>query len=222
MKFVYPEIDFVFDTDSDKINTVIVENQHFLFKLLSELHSQISGFDGQCVLSDNGKTLDFSKSSELITEFIPFELNKKTLISKVCSAFEKEAMLDENFIAVNEMLAQIESNLIDLSQSFNCDINFSKVNFSSLIKSAGIEFNEDYDSLGEKVIDYFELVSEFDRKKLFFTFNLRSFLSDIEAEMFLDTIIKHGYNLIMIESSAHKSLHNEQRFIVDSSLCEIK
>lgn len=41
------------------------------------------------------------------------------------------------------------------------------------------------------------------------------------TEKFLETILSHGYNVTMIESSEHLRLENERRFIVDSDLCEI-
>ena len=66
-----------------------------------------------------------------------------------------------------------------------------------------------------------ELVTEFERKKLFVLYNLRSLISDKEAELFLDTVLRHGYNVIMLDSSEHTRLPHEQRYIVDRSLCEI-
>ena len=66
-----------------------------------------------------------------------------------------------------------------------------------------------------------ELVTEFDRKKLYITINLRSYIDDIETEKFIDTVLNHSYNLIMIESYEHSRLPNEQRYIIDADLCEI-
>ena len=90
-----------------------------------------------------------------------------------------------------------------------------------LIKAVSPSFREEYDSLGEKLIDYFELVTEFDRKKLFITLNLRSFITDNDMQKFIDTVLSHEYNVIMIESSERRLLDKEKRYIIDSSLCEI-
>lgn len=53
------------------------------------------------------------------------------------------------------------------------NIGFSKINLESLIKSAGIEVESVYDNLGEKILDYFELVSVYDSKKLFVLVNFK-------------------------------------------------
>ncbi len=222
MKFVYPEINNVFDTGGENVNTLIIENQGLMVRLLGDIYAQSEGLDGKSALFDNGKELPIGKSMELLTQFVPFDINKKTLLSKICSALEKEAASDEYFVKTNELLGTVEAYLNELSSGFRCDLDFSKINFSSLIKASGAEIEENYDSLGEKIIDYFELVTEFDRPKLFFTVNLRSYLSDDETYLFIDTALKHGYNLIMAESHEHKRLKNEDRFIIDSDLCEIK
>lgn len=222
MKFTYPEIETVFETDCDKVNTLIIENQNLFTALQTDIYDQISGLDGKSVLSENDKLLNFGKSSEILVQFVPFRLNTKSLQTKVSSAFEKTAANEDYFAVTNKILGDIEAYLYNVSQNLNCDLNFPKVNISSLVKAVGFEFSEDYDSLGEKIIDYFELVTEFDRKKLFFTVNLRSYLNGKESELFLETVLKHGYNVIMFEAFEHKLLTNEKRVIIDSSLCEIK
>lgn len=222
MKFVFPEIDTVFDTEIYKVNTLIIENQRLMLSVLKDIEVQLSGLEGKAVVSDNNKILDFSKNVELISQFFPFEINKKTLISKVCSEIEKEAAADENYLRSAALLSEIESYFYYLSRQFTGNFNFAKINMSSLVKASGIEFDEEYDSLAEKLTEYFGLVYEFDRRKLFITLNLRSFIPDNETELFLDTVIKHGYNLIMLENREYNHLANEQRYIVDSDLCEIK
>ena len=66
-----------------------------------------------------------------------------------------------------------------------------------------------------------ELITEFDRKKLFLTINMRSFVPDDEMERFAETAIMHGYDIIAVESCAYKMLRNERRLIIDEDLCEI-
>ena len=66
-----------------------------------------------------------------------------------------------------------------------------------------------------------ELIYEFDRQKLFITVNMRSFVSDAEAELFARTVIAHGYRVLMLESAERERLSNENRLIIDGDLCEI-
>ena len=54
----------------------------------------------------------------------------------------------------------------------------TKISVTTLFKAIGIELHDDYEGeygAAEKLIDYMELVREFDRDKVFITINMRSF-----------------------------------------------
>lgn len=71
----------------------------------------------------------------------------------------------------------------------------------------------------EKLIDYMELVREFDRDKLFVTVNMRGFFVDAEMAAFMETVVSHGYHLLMLESRAYDILPLENRITIDEDLC---
>lgn len=72
----------------------------------------------------------------------------------------------------------------------------------------------------ERLIDYMELVREFERDKLFVYVNLRSFFSHEEIERFLRTALDHGYRILLIDAQSHEKLQLENRVTVDNDLCE--
>ena len=220
MKFCFPEISGVFDTDTGFVNTLVIENQKLFYRLISDIASQLDGCDGNAVVSDRDKILGFSKNVELLTTFVPFELNKKALIGKIASALEKEAVNPDNYMNTMQMMADIEKYLDLLASGFDCDLSFTKVSPSSIIRAAGPEIADNYDSIAEKVIDYMELIREFDCKKLFITVNMRSYADDPEIEPFMKTVIDHEYDLIMIENTGYRRLPLEKRVTVDADLCE--
>ena len=78
-----------------------------------------------------------------------------------------------------------------------------------------------YESLAEKILDYFELVEEYDKKKLFIMVNLRSYLSDEEMKMFMRDVLARKIQVLLIESSERSVLDEEKRYIVDADLCVI-
>lgn len=221
MKLVLPEIDHVFEDDQGYVNEILIENQGLFYRVLFDIYEQSQGLDGVSVLSENDKQLPISKYLEVLDRFIPFELSKKNLISKFSTELEKKAIEPENYQATIEMLSGIEKYLSDLSFGFACDINVNTITTNSLIKATGISFCEDYDSLAEKVIDYMELVNEFDKHKLFILVNFRSYIDDIELERFVETIIRHSYSVILIENKENVAVNGLKRYIIDKDLCEI-
>lgn len=221
MKFCYPEINCTFDTNIGKVNTIVIENQKLFYKIIDDIQSQIDGFDADSVLSDNGKLLDYKRHAELLIQFIPFSINHKTLLNKIAKELEKRALTSENYERTMKMVAEVQRYLFEVAFELQGNLDFSNCNITNLIKSSNMELMDDYNSLGEKLIDYIELVREYDKEKMFFLVNLRSYMDDWETYQFLDTIIRQQYHVILIENQEYSFLDNEKRIIIDKDLCEI-
>ena len=220
MKLVYPELNSILDTDAPGIQSLVVESPSFLRSLLMDLSGQLRGEPGKFVLSKGNVPLDIARNVELLDDLIGFELNRKPLLNKVMAALEREANEPENMLETEAVLRRTELLLDRLAFPYPCDICYSKLNVSSLIRAVGVELRDEYDDLLERLIDYMELVREFDRDKLFVTVNLRSFFTDDETAAFVETVISHEYHVLMIESHDAPRLAAERRVTVDADLCE--
>lgn len=221
MRFVYPTIYEVFNTENGFYNSIVIENKHLLAEIITDLYNQKNGNTGKVVVSENDEPIPVAKNVEIIDKFIPFDLNTKTIINGVANAIEKCAVNEENIGKTLSLVAEIEKYLMELAFEFPCSISFTSISATSLIKHSGITVESELSRISEKVCEYMELVTEFDRKKLFVTVNMRSFVDDDEMEQFAETVIGHGYDVIAIESCAYKKLKNEKRLIIDDDLCEI-
>lgn len=221
MKLIYPEINEVFDTEKDYVNTIIIEKTSLLTEFCTDIYNQFQGLDGKIVISDKDKPLDISKYSELLMQFIPFELNRKSLISKLVSNAEHIASDPEYYESTMQELANLEKYLWNITECMDGNISFPKLNISSIIKASGIEFEDDYTSLGEKIVDYMELVRCYDKNKLFIFVNLRSYVDNHEFDGLLDTILRKHFDVIMIDNCEKAMSTYEKRYIIDAEGCEI-
>lgn len=221
MKLVYPLIDHVFEIGTEMVNVLIIENPKMMRTLLEDIYAGTNGDEHKTIISDNNKEVPLNRNVEMITNYVPFELNQKSLLTKLYARIEKQALSDEHCKEIMEALSAIEKTLYEVSFGLNCDLDFSGLSAGSLIKAAGPRLKEEYTSLGEKLVDYFELVRELDRDKLFITVNLRSFIDEAETRKFMETCLLHGYKLLMIENREYAILPEEGRFIIDIDLCEI-
>lgn len=219
MKISIPQVDLVIDCKKDTCYSIIIENKKVLYEILCDIKQQLDGGDGAIVLSEDNRVLDISKYAELLTQFIPFEINQKSLLNKVMVRFQQVAMDEQHYCVTSELLSTIESYLLDLSVELTGNLKFVKTGWDSILKAIGVEFEDDYNSLAEKILDYLELVREYDKEKLFITFNLRSFIPDVEMRDFLKDIMARNYQIIMIESSEYAILDGEKRYIIDENLC---
>lgn len=223
MKFAYSDISGVFCWDQAMIPTLVIENQSFFRKLLADIYQSLDGILTSATLSENYQPLEFSKYAELITDFINFNINRKSLLNKVCVALERNSVSAENYLETQILLSDIEKKVGEWAFEFPCDIVASKISVSNLIRAIGIEINNDYEGESgdaERIIDYMELVREFDRDKMFITVNMRSYFSDGVIENFMKTAASHGYKVLMIESKSYPLLAYEKRLTIDEDLCE--
>ena len=140
-------------------------------------------------------------------------------MTKIVSSLEKRTQLPEHYENTVKLLSGIEKYVIDLTVDFPCDLIYNKLNISSVLKAVGIEIADDSGSLAEKILNYMELVREFEGDKLFITVNLRMFIEDGEARPFLESVLMHKYNLLMLEGTSHAVLPEEKRYTVDNDLC---
>lgn len=221
MKIILPHVDYVFECADEKMCSIVIENQKLLYTIICDILRQVQGDDGETVLSENNQVIEISKYAELITQFTPFEINHKNLLNKVVAEMQKIAVDELHYMKTQQIVSEWERYLIDLSTGMVGNLNFSKLLADTLIKSAGIEFDDIYESLAEKILDYFELVEEYDKKKLFIMVNLRSYLSDEEMKRFMRDVLARKMQVLLIESSERSVLDEEKRYIVDADFCVI-
>ena len=117
-------------------------------------------------------------------------------------------------------MQQLEQYAAELAFNFDCDILCEHCTAAGLFKAVGISLRDEYDDPLERLIDYMELIREFDRDKVFILINLRSFFADDHVENFLETISAHGYHVLLLDSIDRKKLPQERRVTIDNDLCE--
>ncbi len=223
MRFVFPEINNVFEFKENFINTLVIENRSLLLRLIKDISSSLNGFEGLSVLSKNYSPISIQKNAELIHNFVDFDINNKALITKIISSLEKVSLDEENYLKTQKLMCDIENSISDWAFNFPCDIVSTKITPLSIIKAVGIELRDSYEGIrgeAEKILDYMELVREFENEKLFIILNMRSFFEDEIVETFIKTVLTHGFKVLMIESKSYSLLKNEKRFTVDEDLCE--
>lgn len=223
MRLAYPALLEVLPIDGYYISCLVIENKRLFRALLCDAASAIDGNKTDLVLSDGDRILDMTKHAEILSDFICFDLNRKTLLNKIVGEMEKIAVSPEHYMKTRELLTDIESSISEWAFSFPCDIVAGKISVSTLLKSVGIELRDEYEGHRgevEKILDYMELVREFDRNKLFITVNMRSFFEDELITEFMKTVVSHEYRVLMIESNAYPKLPLEKRITIDADLCE--
>ena len=223
MKFAYTEWENIISWENNQIPTVVVENQLAFREFLCELSSAINGASSKCTLSQNDNIINISKRAEILSDFIEFDINRKSLLNKIVSSIEQIALSGEQYLKTQELLLKIESAVDDWSFDFSCDVVLTKLSVTNILKSLGIEIKNDYSgNMGEleKIIDYMTLFREFDTEKMFVLVNIRSFFDEDAVEKFIETAISHQYKILLFDAFSHPIVKGERRITIDKDLCE--
>lgn len=208
------------DFSGAKVQTLVIESPYFLRSFLEDLYEQSAGNEGVLLLSEHDRRLEIGSWVEIIDNVLCFDLNKKHLLNKISAEMERVSANDSFFLKTADILQRIETYTTELAFAFDCDIVCGHCSVGGLLKGIGVSIRDEYEDPLERLIDYMELVREFERDKLFVFVNLRSFFEDDEVECFLSTALDHGYRMMLVDAQAHKKLPSESRITVDNDLCE--
>lgn len=208
-------------TDGEGVTTLVIENQELMMRVLSDIYAQSQGEAGNSVLSSNGKTVDINKGLDLLVDFVAFDGNRKGLLTKIVNALEKTANDEVYFQRTHKLLAELECYLNDLAMEQDVELTYEKLSLNNLLKSVGARVVIDYNKLVERLFAYMDLVRRFEGEKLFLLVNLRSFVSNEDVELFMQTVVAHGLQVLLVDNQAYPHLPLERRRIIDMDLCEI-
>lgn len=221
MKLVHPDIQEHIELSENYISTLIIENQIFFMEVISDIFNQCHKQDGKCVVSVDNKVLDFSKNVEIITDYLSFDINKKTLITKIYGDLDTIAYDEDNYLMTTEIISKINSYIFELTKDYPSAFESKDISSIDLFKMLKLSLSIESDNILDLILDYMELVIKFNRQTLFVFVNIRSFFSDVDIQLFIDSILLKKINVIFIEASEREKLINEKRLLIDSDLCEI-
>lgn len=123
MKIAHPELKMIIEDSEGIVNVIVIENEKFFCRTVQDIYAQINGNDGEYIISNDNEPVQWGRNSELITQYVPFEVNKKALITKLYNKLKKEA-LENYYVETCEVTGQIFKYAAQISNSINADIVF--------------------------------------------------------------------------------------------------
>ena len=89
MKIAYEKMSTVIEILPDKVASLVVESAQALYQLLMELKLAMEGCASEVVISEDEKPLAVEKKVILLTDFVNFTLNQKSLLTKIIGELDK-------------------------------------------------------------------------------------------------------------------------------------
>lgn len=220
MKIASPCFSEVIEIPEGTTFELVLENQNLFRSFLEDLRFQFEGGDGSSVLSVDNTPVPISKNVDILDNFAPFDINTKTMLSKISSFMEKTAVDEEHLLQTSALIAEIENYMYELSFSFPFRTECRKLNISSVIKAASVFITDDGKSAAETVVNYMTALTELDKSRIFIAVNMRCFFSDEEISEIVKETETRQLRLLLLENTARTRIDGVERLTVDSDLCE--
>ena len=220
MKLYLPMVSETINIRSDKINVLVVEDEKKYYQLAIDILQQANKFDKGIVLSNSEKLKDFGKNVDVLTQFLPFDINRKTLITKLYNKLN-ESVIDEFYADSCELKTYIEKFLIDVTNTLSCDIEYDDVDPGQLFKLSNVRFASDPDSLCSMILDYCSNVLSLEGEKLFVLVGVNQFIDESDYKLFVDTALHRKIECLIIENSYHRRSANDVITTIDRDGCVI-
>lgn len=221
MKLVYHDMEHLLRFDGGYVNELVVENRKLFYDMVNNISMQADGAHGKFVLSISDKPVEFSKYADVTTQFAPFQMNRKNLLTKLYAALEQNAMTVENSTETGELLSEIERYIYRIADDLPFELTCQKLAIGSIIKAISPEIEDNEKTPLEKVFAYMELVRELDRDRLFIMIHMRAYFSDEDIEHFIESACLHDFKVLLLESTCYPNLNGTKRYIIDEDLCEL-
>lgn len=223
MKFIFPLLNTQLDLSlENKVNILVIENQSYFTHFLSEINEALQNNESEIVLSLENTPLDISKKLELLTVFVPFDMNKKNLLTKLYKKAEV-IMEGEDLFEKTQYIVQKNLQYIgEIIQNLPYSIDYSPAfDISYILKAADVKFDSDYESLAEQLIDYMETINSLDCEKCFVLVNIRNYIDDKSMDDFYKNIIYKKLKVLIVSANDYTLSKYEKKTIIDKDLCVI-
>lgn len=207
--------------DVDSVFYLVIEDPDAMYRFVDDLYRQISGDEGDITLSEDSKIIKMSKSVELITTYIPFDINEKRILNKINSMIEKEAVNELNYSKTMSLLAEIENYISGLTDRFRYSFDYTGITVSSLVKMCGVTIVDDSMCNIDKLVNFMDVVTDLLGERLFIYVNLTSYYSKSMVLDFVKTVRIKGYKVLIVDSSYREYMKEIDGLIIDDDLCII-
>lgn len=204
----------------NQVNVIAIESPEVLAEYISEIKHQISGEEGQFVLSDKD-ICRIDKIMEIVIDPWTIDFNSKRIKTKLLQLVKEEAdeYFYDRFIETKGVICQYAESLLDkMMYSVSYDMNIDTM---SLIKFLDIKVDIQTEKLIDSIIEYIKLLHGLCKIEVVVLVNIKTYLSKKELLCLYQEALYQKVHLILLESTLTEQIDYEKIVIIDADKCVI-
>ena len=204
----------------NKSTVLIVEDPQIYYKIINEWKDNIDGIDESIAIFENHKEMLVKKQVELLTDLFNFTVNNRKNITKLHTRIKEISYREDFYCKSQTLLSNQQKYLADIIFELESDVKFDEeIDISGIFKVFDVKYEEENNSLLEKLINFIKVISEFSLIKLLVIVNLKAVLSEVELCQLYKESNYMKMNLLLIENNYQKTLDGEKVYILDKDRC---
>lgn len=216
--FAWPFLNEPLIWNDGGVQTLIIENKPMLRMFLETLRQQAEGMDGELVVSEDNRILEFTRTVELLTDPFMLPLSSKRITSRLLKAAEEagEPFGDE----LARLMFQINALAARISTSMEYNVAHKELDsFEELYKLMNFHADEENGTIPERIMDYFLLARGLLGKKLIVCYGLHNCLTDQEMALICKDAVYRKLCILLIEAIQPNPNDYERLTVIDQDLC---
>ena len=213
--------DELIELNSTKLNVLQVENLPLFKEIVSFIYYG-RGEEDLISLFKDSERIDIDTDVFFIMNIVEFDLNSKKNLNSL-----NKLLLNTYYESLQEDLDQLKIKMLQITKKLSLELDVSldikeTIKTDDLFKIMDIKFKDNYDSSLQRFLNYLFVISELQKKTVFFVLHLKEYFSINEIETIIKECSLHEIILIDIESNEIVNLSNiEKKIIVDKDCCLI-
>lgn len=222
MKLVYPEWEKQLRWEGGRFPLVVLEEPTYHFEIVQELYDGAHGGESRFVLSEGETILDLSRKLAVVPSPWSMDRGSRPLMTALYGRLKKDLAGPELFRTAQEAAAAVARYAGQAGESFafplTCD---DSPDLLAFLKAVHLRPEEAEGPLAERMLAYMELCTDLLGTACFVFCGFRGYLPESDLRGLYQTAFLKKFHFLLIESHADRIVEEEDRFIVDSDLCQI-
>lgn len=211
------------EVDSRKLNFIIIENNIYFQKFISDIYNQINKLEENLILYNGDyDILDMNKFCDVIFSTMDISLQNSKINKKFIKYLQDEIIVND----INERFIANHSQLVNILDEFKniSDYEFvynDEYSLDQILKNNSVKLKESSGSFAERLIEYIKVSRDFLNINIFFLVGCKIYFSDSDYEHLKKWTEYQDITCIFIERDDTYMPLNANKYILDRDMCII-
>lgn len=222
MKLSYKPYNILFDLETTRLNSIVIEEPRLYGKMVESLYRQMDKLEESWALLKGGDLLHLNKTCELILSPLDLRFDSKPLQKKLLDCLAAEVEESDIYEKIISIHAKIVSLLDEVRDCSAFSVAFSEeLVLKDYLKWHDVHLKNPEGSFVERLIEYMDTVRELTGKYLYLLVGCADYLPR-EDYIHLEKWVQYQeIYVIFLGSRQLESGIDVNEYIIDSDLCEI-